>query len=121
MNENTHFDLYLGPNTKFKDSSWWDVGPFQLNQHYVLNAVNNGRVSTKDLDPKQVWGMYIDPHGAFQGDPEANGRMAARYLDMGGGTDRQKAIRYFGPSRGASYDSFAPLFNSFFVDCYRGN
>lgn len=120
MNENTHFDLHLGPNTKFNDSSWWDIGPFQLNQHYVLAAINKGQVSTKDLDLKQVWGMYIDPNGPFAGDPEANGRMAARYLNMGGGTDREKAIRYYGASRGPSYDSFAPLFDSFF-GCYHGN
>jgi hypothetical protein len=41
MNEDTRFNLYLkpdtNPNKKGVDAprDWWDVGPFQLNLHYV--------------------------------------------------------------------------------------
>ncbi|MGH9962555.1 MAG: hypothetical protein ACREBC_36480, partial [Pyrinomonadaceae bacterium] len=57
----------------------------------------------------------------FSGNPIANGRMAARRLNAASSeSDRQRAINYAGrEGRGASYDSFAPLFDWFFNNCYR--
>jgi len=121
MNENTHFNLYLPPNTKFLNSEWWDIGPFQLSQHYFDAAIEKGQISTKGLELWEVLGKKIIPDKPFAGKPLANGRLAARFLNSLPGSDRQKAIAYAGrEGRGDSYDSFGPLFDKFF-NCYRGN
>lgn len=120
MNENTTFDLYLAPNTKFKNTEWWDVGPFQLNQHYTNIAIKKGAVTMDGLDYGGIYGMKIKANEQFYGDPLQNGRMAGRLLNAAGGnSDRQRAINYAQrEGRGSSYDSFAPLFDKFF-NCYR--
>jgi hypothetical protein len=124
MNENTTFDLCLKPNTKFKDTEWWDVGPFQLNQHYTNAAIESGAVKNegrKFLDYGQIYGRTVKENQPFTGSTLANGRMAARRLNaFGGKSDRQTAINYAGRAgRGNSYDSFAPVFEWFFNNCYR--
>jgi hypothetical protein len=124
MNENTTFDLKLGPNTnRSKNTERWDVGPFQINQHYTNIAIKKGAVSMDGLDYGGVYGMKIKANEQFYGDPLQNGQMAARILGSNSGTDRNKAMMYTAqPSRavrGQSYDSFAPLFDWFFNNCYR--
>lgn len=123
MNENTTFDIFLKPNTKFKDTEWWDVGPFQLNQHYTNEAIASGNVSNEGRNYLATWDMYgpvVKENKPFTGSPLANGRMAARRLNAASSkSDRQRAINYAGRAgRGDSYDSFAPLFDRFF-NCYR--
>jgi YD repeat-containing protein len=128
MNENTSFDLYEKPNTLFnpktgKDAprNWWDVGPFQLNQHYINQGIANKRLSMDDLDYGGVFGMKMDKDQRFGGDPLQNGRMAARHLNTIGSNDRARAVAYAGQAkalqRGQSYDSFASLFETFFNCC----
>lgn len=120
MNENTTFDLKLGPNTNgSKNTQWWDVGPFGVNQHYTNIAIEKGAVTMDGLDYGGVYGMKIKANERFYGDPLQNGQMAARLLQSAGGSDRQRAINYAQRAgRGASYDSFAPLFDKF-LNCYR--
>jgi hypothetical protein len=84
MNENTTFDLYLAPNTKFKNTEWWDVGPFQLNQHYTNIALNSGKVSNSGsnyLSNGDIYGRTAKANQPFTGQPLANGRMAGRLLN----------------------------------------
>jgi RHS repeat-associated protein len=122
MNENTTFNLMLGPNTNSRTKTeWWDVGPFQINQHYTNQAIANG-VSNARLAYWDIYGPTVSANGSFTGSPVANGQMAARRLQAAGNTDRARAVNYAGnkngPARGRSYDSFAPLFDKFF-NCYR--
>lgn len=122
MNENTTFDLYLKPNTKFKNTEWWDVGPFQLNQHYTNAAIESGAIKNEGanyLDYGQIYGRTVRENQPFTGIPLANGRISARRLNAFGKSDRERAINYAGRAgRGASHDYFGPLFDKFF-DCYR--
>jgi hypothetical protein len=120
MNENTTFDLRLRPNTNgAKDREWWDVGPFQINQHYTNLAVGRKVVSMDGRDYGGIYGMKLAANEPFYGDPLQNGRMAARRLNTSGTNDRQRAINYaMRDGRGKSYDSFGPLFNDFF-NCYK--
>jgi len=125
MNENTSFNLRLNPmvNVDKKGNPRpevnWDVGPFQLNQFYINDAIKRGAVSMNDLDYGGIYGMKLKANEPFYGDPLQNGRMAARHLNtVGGKTDRERAINYAArEGRGDSYDSFAPLFERFF-NCY---
>ena len=128
MNENTSFDLRPAPTVNFDKNGrelspdWWDVGPFGLNPHYISSAIERGVIKNEGknyLDFGLIYGRTAKKGQPFTGSPLANGRIAARWLTVAGGTDRQRAINYAGrEGRGASYDSFAPLFNRFF-DCYR--
>jgi hypothetical protein len=127
MNENTTFNLMLNPNTNgSSDTEWWDVGPFQINQHYTNNAIEKGVVKNEGgidsfLAYWDLYGPVVKEGQPFMGSPLANGRMAARRLQSAGSNDRQRAINYAQrEGRGNSYDSFAPLFDRFF-DCYKGN
>jgi YD repeat-containing protein len=129
MNENSGFKLDVKPNPNYGEKGnpsppeWWDVGPFQINQHYTNAEISAGRVKNEGRDYLSNWEMYgavVRENEPFTGVPLANGRMAARRLNASAGkTDRQKAISYAArEGRGTSYDNFAPLFNRFF-DCYK--
>jgi hypothetical protein len=125
MNENTTFNLMLKPNTNGSSKTeWWDVGPFQINQHYTNKAIANGEVKNEGNSFLAYWDMFgpvVKEDEPFTGSPLANGQMAARRLQASGSNDRQRAINYAQRAgRGASYDSFAPLFDKFF-NCYKGN
>jgi hypothetical protein len=72
-------------------TSWWDVGPFQLNQHYTNAAIASGAVKnegTNFLSYGDMYGPFIKENRPFTGSPLANGRMAGRVLNAAGGSSR---------------------------------
>jgi hypothetical protein len=127
MNENNSFSERPNPmvnvNSKGQalPAKYWDVGPFQLNQPTIRAALENGVIKnagTNYLDNGQIFGRTVKEKQPFSGDPLANARIAARWLQLAGGNDRQRAINYAQRAgRGKSYDRYAPLFDRFF-NCY---
>jgi len=80
MNENTTFDLKLGPNTnRSKNTEWWDVGPFGVNQHYTNIAIKKGaesRFSGKSYSHAMAawqnhYAYYVIKGGGYRNEVEA--------------------------------------------------
>jgi hypothetical protein len=124
MNESS-FKFGPLPHTNPGNSYDWDYGPFQLNPRWIDRDIFKGNIKNSGdnwLSTFDVYGLTVgDANQGFDGDPAANGRMAARRMYWGK-TDREKAMNFTKPTsreeRGISYDNFAPLFRQFF-DCYK--
>jgi RHS repeat-associated protein len=116
-------------NGKNDDVMKWDVGPFQINIGWTYAALEKKEVSFQGgLTKEGVFGYSfyhsdMKTPAAFDGDPLSNGRMAARRLNATPGrTDEDKAANYTKktsrPARRTSFQKYAPLFKTFFSNCY---
>lgn len=130
------------PNKPPTEPTRWDVGPFHINIRWTELAAAKGEISfsgvsrldaygflgwlategkTSNVRDNPGWGL-----GPFDGNPFANGRIAARRLKAIRGSDKDKAMKYAPPDgkiktrtfRGNMYDKYASAFEKFF-DCYR--
>jgi hypothetical protein len=128
MNEDNSFSLRpnpfvnVGSKGQALPTKYWDVGPFQLNQITITNAIEAGKIKNEGknfLDYGSIFGRTVKANQPFSGDPLANARIAARWLQVAGGNDRQRAINYAQRAgRGPNYDRFGRLFDAFF-NCYK--
>jgi YD repeat-containing protein len=128
MNEDNSFDLNPNPfvNVNRKGqalpSKYWDVGPFQLNQVTINAAISAGKIKNEGknfIDFGSMFGRTVKDGQPFSGVPLANARIAARWLQVAGGNDRQRVINYAQRAgRGPNYDRFATLFDAF-LNCYK--
>ncbi len=144
-----NFQMNPKPNTNGhpENTDKWDVGPFHINVHWTEAEAKQGGVSFDGLSRTDVYGSTVtggrdEDQGLrvygkvspFNGDPLANGRMAARRLNAFGGSDQHKAMMYAPPDhfegtgkkkhwvatrtgRGSNYNHYAPALAKFF-DCY---
>ncbi len=139
----TGFDLYPPPNTNNNpgNQSNWDVGPFHINMSWTNKYINNGRLDISDImrlngiGGSNVWGNNLyEPSSVnqnrnnpsrwiparYDGNPLANGRVAARRIRLNGGDERNQ-VKWYAPDpvdRGQKYDKWAPIWKKFF-DCYK--
>lgn len=107
--------------SKGKNSGAVDYGPFQLNYNRIKSEVAGGLYKIDDFGEKAVFGSKtVSPNTAFDGDPQANMRVAARKLLANGGIqDRNRVKAYVGginwaATRQVHFDNYYPKWQSFF-------
>jgi hypothetical protein len=133
MAEESCFNLYQGPNVNGKPDcpASWDFGPCQINFWWQVLEAWEGRIITKGLPWRSVFGAPpYDPTGSFTGDPVFNTRACARILlsklpkngqlEAGKSLSETRVIYYTGGDelrrmhRSEDWKKYGPLFQTFF-------
>lgn len=121
MNEST-FGFHPLPNVNHDPGCpfMFDVGPFQLNVGWTYRSVWVGEFSAKGIHYKEAFGTVFLQDAPFDGNPQANARMAARKLLAIKGPDVARVVKYTGPGerqehRLGDWRKYSPLFQEFFA------